>query len=93
MRAAPQRSRTEWWSRLARTLGLCPALLQKAARFARLYPSTADLAALGRLRVDWTRASLALVIGEGGCHAPHGPAYTGLLKAPAKKLCASCHDW
>ena len=43
--------------------------------------------------MDWTRASLALVIGEGGCHAPHGPAYTGLLKAPAKKLCASCHDW
>jgi hypothetical protein len=62
MGAAPARSRTEWWYRLARALGPCPALLQKAARFARPYPSAADLAALGRLRVDWTRASLALVI-------------------------------
>jgi hypothetical protein len=64
MQAAPVRSRTEWWSRLARALGPCPALLQKAARFARLYRSEAELAALGRLRVDWTRASLALVIGD-----------------------------
>jgi predicted CXXCH cytochrome family protein len=26
------------------------------------------------------------------CHAPHGSSLKGLLKAPAKKLCASCHD-
>jgi len=26
------------------------------------------------------------------CHSPHGSSYKGLLKAPAKKLCASCHD-
>jgi hypothetical protein len=44
--------------------GPCSALLQKAARFARLYPSAADLAALGRLHVGWTRACLALVIGD-----------------------------
>jgi hypothetical protein len=62
MRVDPERSRGEWWPRLARALGPCPALFQKAARFARLYPSAGDLAALNRLRVDWTRASLALVI-------------------------------
>lgn len=28
----------------------------------------------------------------GSCHAPHGSAYKGLLKAPAKTLCAACHD-
>jgi predicted CXXCH cytochrome family protein len=26
------------------------------------------------------------------CHAPHGSQHRGLLKAPVKKLCASCHD-
>lgn len=26
------------------------------------------------------------------CHAVHGAAHKGLLRAPAKKLCASCHD-
>jgi predicted CXXCH cytochrome family protein len=26
------------------------------------------------------------------CHAPHGSAHRGLLKAPVKKLCAACHD-
>jgi len=26
------------------------------------------------------------------CHAPHGSLHQGLLKAPAKKLCAACHD-
>lgn len=26
------------------------------------------------------------------CHAVHGAAHKGLLRAPAKKLCAACHD-
>jgi predicted CXXCH cytochrome family protein len=26
------------------------------------------------------------------CHSPHGSSNKGLLKAPAKTLCASCHD-
>jgi predicted CXXCH cytochrome family protein len=26
------------------------------------------------------------------CHAPHGAAHKGLLKALGKKLCAACHD-
>jgi hypothetical protein len=49
---------------LRRALGPCPALFQKAIRFPQPYPSEADLAALGRLRVGCTRASLALVIGD-----------------------------
>jgi predicted CXXCH cytochrome family protein len=28
----------------------------------------------------------------GSCHAPHGSPYRSLLKEPAKKLCAACHD-
>jgi predicted CXXCH cytochrome family protein len=28
----------------------------------------------------------------GTCHAPHGSAHKGLLKAPVKQLCAACHD-
>jgi predicted CXXCH cytochrome family protein len=28
----------------------------------------------------------------GSCHSPHGSSVKGLLKAPAKTLCASCHD-
>jgi predicted CXXCH cytochrome family protein len=28
----------------------------------------------------------------GSCHASHGAALKGLIKAPAKKLCAACHD-
>jgi predicted CXXCH cytochrome family protein len=28
----------------------------------------------------------------GSCHSPHGSSYKGLLKAPAKTLCAACHD-
>jgi predicted CXXCH cytochrome family protein len=28
----------------------------------------------------------------GSCHAPHGAPHKGLLKAPAKQLCAACHD-
>jgi predicted CXXCH cytochrome family protein len=28
----------------------------------------------------------------GSCHTPHGSTYKGLLKEPAKKLCAACHD-
>jgi predicted CXXCH cytochrome family protein len=28
----------------------------------------------------------------GSCHAPHGSPRKGLLRAPAKKLCAECHE-
>jgi predicted CXXCH cytochrome family protein len=28
----------------------------------------------------------------GSCHAPHGTSFKGLLRAPAKTLCAACHD-
>jgi predicted CXXCH cytochrome family protein len=28
----------------------------------------------------------------GSCHAVHGSAHKGLLRAPVKKLCAECHD-
>lgn len=28
----------------------------------------------------------------GSCHAPHSSPLKGLLKAPAKKLCAECHE-
>jgi predicted CXXCH cytochrome family protein len=28
----------------------------------------------------------------GSCHTPHGSPYKGLLREPAKKLCAACHD-
>ena len=59
-RSAPGRGGGFAW----RALGPCPALLQKAARFARPYSSAGDLAALGRLRVDRARASLARVIGD-----------------------------
>jgi hypothetical protein len=64
MLADPDRPSGAWWPLLKRALGPCPAVFQKAARFAQLYPSERYLAALARLGVDWTRASLAFVIGD-----------------------------
>ena len=49
---------------LARALGPSTALLRKAARFARPYPSEGDLAALGRLRLADADAVVILSTGE-----------------------------
>jgi hypothetical protein len=47
---------------LAEALGPCPSLLQKAARFAQLYPSEKHLARLEQIGVDWTRLWLTFSI-------------------------------
>src|SRR5262249_42129762 len=47
---------------LAAALGPCPSLLQKAARFALLYPSEKHLARLEQIGVDWTRLWLTFPV-------------------------------
>ena len=62
---------------LAKALGPCSSVFQKAARFAELYPSSQDVKPLEQLGMDWTRLSLTFSV-------PNAKARLQLLREAAK---------
>ncbi|HBI42785.1 MAG TPA: hypothetical protein DDY78_07995, partial [Planctomycetales bacterium] len=54
----------DWFGRLSGALGPSPSMLRKAARFAALDPSEANMQALVAMRMDWTLLELPFSVGD-----------------------------